>query len=272
MKTKLQAIQRIAAILWIAPTRRTAGMRTLVTIIALALFSCSDGGGGNSSSACKCADKAHLGIGEQCSCGGNKCVCTLQEYGKLGGVIPIYRKGNVADGSVNATATKVQSMYVDPTLATVLGQLIGKVDAIYVISGHSADKNGKILEIGCDAVDSDIVTLLVNTAVSNAIIPNNKIKLATERRVPDTNTEGILRVLRTGGSLKATLLLLQPAAFTVIEQGGVGYQSVPATAHKSSAMAHDPCATAYGSTAMAHDPCAAAHGSYAAAHKPSATA
>jgi len=141
----------------------TVQMAVVLCIVA-ALISCSDGGGGSSPKTCDCVDKAHLGVGEHCGCGGVNCVCTLKEYGKLGGTIPIYRKGNVADGSVNDTATKVQSMYADPVLGTFLGPLIGKVDAIYVLPGSLTTKNGKILEIGCDAVDYDIAALLIDTA------------------------------------------------------------------------------------------------------------
>jgi len=116
---------------------------------------------------CLCAKKDHLGIDETCNCGASQpCGCTLQEYGKLGDVIPIYRKGNVTDEQATTIATLVQDIYIDPTCATVLGQLIGKIDAIHVISGSSTNKNGRVLEIGCNASTPDIVTLLVTTAVS----------------------------------------------------------------------------------------------------------
>jgi len=58
MKTKLKAI------LWIAPTRRIAGMSALVALIALALISCSDGGGDSSPKPKPTAQKWTVDLGD----------------------------------------------------------------------------------------------------------------------------------------------------------------------------------------------------------------
>jgi hypothetical protein len=117
---------------------------------------------------CACNPKDHLDIGETCNCNTAPCGCTLHEYGKLGGVIPIYKSGTVAD--MDAAVTKIQTVYNDPMIAAVIGQLASKVDAVYVIPGSSTNKNDRILEIGCDATQPSILGLLGSAAVSSVKI------------------------------------------------------------------------------------------------------
>jgi hypothetical protein len=124
----------------------------LITIIGIALMamvtSCGDDG---NETACACNPKAHLGIGETCTCGADICTdCTLQVYGELtgnGNNIKIYRSGNVADmtAAVNAFTTTYNGWTEFQKT-----KLNGKLDEIHILQtnpnteGYTyVNKNGK---------------------------------------------------------------------------------------------------------------------------------
>jgi len=103
-----------------------------------------------------------LGIGETCNCPATvkPCGCTLQVYGKLGNVIPIYRSGNVDD--MTTAVAKIIKTYEDNI---VFGELVDdfneRVDNIHVKLGSEILLKGKTVEVGCDATESDIGTYFV---------------------------------------------------------------------------------------------------------------
>jgi len=58
---------------------------------------------------CECTDKEHLGIGETC-CETDDCTCTLKEYGKIGGTVPVYRAG-ITNAQMEGVFPTVQLAY-----------------------------------------------------------------------------------------------------------------------------------------------------------------
>ena len=127
------------------------GIIGILAIIALtfAFIACGNDNGGDNPVLCTCNPKAHLGIDETCTCGGEDCTaCTLQIYGTVGGV-NIYRKGAVEN--MAEAVSKVQEA------CEQFGDMSNKIGKIIIIPGNNSVRNryaenGKwTVEIGADA-------------------------------------------------------------------------------------------------------------------------
>jgi len=77
-------------------------IKAIVTIVvsitvAAGMVACDNDNGGKDkdSDSCNCPDKAHLGDGENCACGGDACDCTEQKAVIAGTTIPITKQAGV---------------------------------------------------------------------------------------------------------------------------------------------------------------------------------
>ena len=158
------------------------GLIALLAIITLALIACKE-----DEKTCDCNPKDHLGVGETCNCGASQpCGCTLKVYGKLGDVIPIYRKGNVTDEQMTAAVETIQAAGADALNNDFLvSEFQGIVNSIYVTSGVMVERDDKVVIIGCDATKSDIggKILLIAIGVADAMPSKAKFKLAKGKKL-----------------------------------------------------------------------------------------
>ena len=115
---------------------------------------------------CECLDNEHLGVNEDCNCGAdaNLCDCTLQEYAKIGGVIPVYRNGTISSEDMASAIQKIKTIYGHPNLSDYLDAFCNKVDIIHVGNGTALTKNGKTLNIGREAIPLDILDFFAEVA------------------------------------------------------------------------------------------------------------
>jgi NAD(P)H-dependent flavin oxidoreductase YrpB (nitropropane dioxygenase family) len=90
----------------------------------------------------------------------------LHEYGKLGGVIPIYRSGDIEDEDMEAAVTKIIKAYDDNIVAGNFGNAFHSyIDFIHVKSGTEIIRKGNIEEVGCDATEEAIADQFVLIAL-----------------------------------------------------------------------------------------------------------
>jgi hypothetical protein len=113
---------------------------------------------------CNCETKAHLGIDENCACGGTDCNCTEQiaflEGTTEGKSISIHKASDISIAEMNAAVVKINGAYnkdeygFDASGEKSIFQ--SKVTKIYVTNGVDITLKGTILEIGVDADEYDI--------------------------------------------------------------------------------------------------------------------
>jgi len=138
------------------------GIFTLSAIFGPA--ACKGPSGGNDP--CTCTTTAHLGIGENCPCGGDGCDCTVQQYGNVNG-IPVYRAAGVDTGAAATAANNARLGYDGILNATAKGNITSdKVSKIIITTGAiscESDGAGKfIIELGKDLGSNMMQTALQN--------------------------------------------------------------------------------------------------------------
>jgi hypothetical protein len=134
----------------------------VVAIIVLIFTAC----GSEDNDPCKCDPKAHLGIGENCNCGGSGCNCTVQ-IAWLGGVengVKIQKETGISVEEMNDTVGKINEAYGKwlPTYQTALAEII---DEIHIVSGNEIARAGKILNVGANATEADISSQMMLVAL-----------------------------------------------------------------------------------------------------------
>jgi len=111
---------------------------------------CSDGGGGNSSSACKCpAGTEHL-HGQAC-CTGDNCHCGTY-YGVLPNGVKIYKGAGVTDEQMTSAVQNAIEGY--NSSVTEGNNPNGKFTKLVIITGDKAyswDAVNKIISVNCEA-------------------------------------------------------------------------------------------------------------------------
>jgi len=125
----------------------------LITFILFKTISCSD-------KECDCDPKAHLGIGETCSCG-TGCTCTEQTAVIAGTSIPIRKQSGVTVAQMNSAVEKINDTYnmfstgqkaVFPT----------KVIEIRITIGKNINHDGKIIIFGLEALDWELADYIMD--------------------------------------------------------------------------------------------------------------
>jgi hypothetical protein len=127
----------------------------ILAIMVFAFIACDD-----KNDPCNCDPKAHLGIGENCKCGGKNCNnCTVQvDY--LDG-IPIHKVAGISVAQMNTAVTNINNAHNDlfPAHKT---KFKTEVNEIHIITGNTAVLNGTVLEVGIEASESAIYDYIVD--------------------------------------------------------------------------------------------------------------
>ena len=108
-----------------------AGCIAVVTVLVFAT-ACQ-----NEPDPCKCTEKDHLGINEECKCGGANCKCGLKVYHNIvdidrGVDIKVYRSGNVSETEMQDAVIGIIAGF-DALAGGEKRYLADKIDEIYVL-------------------------------------------------------------------------------------------------------------------------------------------
>jgi hypothetical protein len=120
---------------------------------------------------CACNPKDHLDVGETCNCNTAPCGCTLHEYGKLGGVIPIYKMANITDTQASGATTAFISAYTGDFLSQDEKTSVNNtLTEIHIISNKNYTWDGHILGIKFDAGGDAFLGVL--SMIADGSLPN----------------------------------------------------------------------------------------------------
>jgi hypothetical protein len=111
---------------------------------------------------CKCPNGTEHLFGQPC-CDGTDCKCVIY-YGTLPNTtIKIYKgDASITDEQMTTAVTKIQT-YAENSLnnETLKTGFKGAIDSFHVKTGTQIIRNGKIVDVGCDAKRVDIGTQFV---------------------------------------------------------------------------------------------------------------
>ena len=96
--------------------------------VAAGMIACDNDNNKVQSVTCDCSDKAHLGDGENCACGGDACDCTEQKAVIAGTAIPITKQAGVTVAQMNDALPIINAAYGSYHNAGING----KVTAIHL--------------------------------------------------------------------------------------------------------------------------------------------
>ena len=99
---------------------------------------------------CVCDPKAHLGIGENCSCGGSGCGCAEQTAVVADTTIPIRKQAGVSVAQMNKAVETINEEYNKWT-TTQKQNFIQKVTTIHITPGNIVSFSNSVLVVGCEA-------------------------------------------------------------------------------------------------------------------------
>jgi len=129
----------------------------LITYILFTTISCGD-------KDCNCDPKAHLGIGETCSCGGTGCTCTEQNAIMESTTIPIRKQVGVTVVQMNSAVAVINSSNFEFNQGQI-NKFILKVTEIRISTGNSISLNNTILIFGCNATEDDYAEYLSSSGI-----------------------------------------------------------------------------------------------------------
>ena len=130
----------------------------LITFIMFTAISCDD-------KECDCDPKAHLGIGETCSCDGTGCTCTEQTAVIAGTSIPIRKQSGVTITQMNDAVEKINNAYgiINPSQKVTFGN---KVSEIRITSGSASNFNTGIWNVGYNVDGEDLKDYILDDVVN----------------------------------------------------------------------------------------------------------
>jgi len=141
--------------------------KTAIAILAIslvfALTACKEDDPPPKDTPCTCATTygttAHLGIDEDCDCGGTGCGCT-EQIG-YAGTIPVHKVIGISVGDMNSAVTALDASYADAVADLGGVRRLGEITAIHLTNGvkisYGTDNILSIkLDFVNDAVDESI--------------------------------------------------------------------------------------------------------------------
>jgi hypothetical protein len=133
----------------------------ILAIIVFAFIACED-----KNDPCNCDPKAHLGINENCKCGGKDCNNCTEQTATLDG-ITIRKQDGITVLQMNTAVANINTAYFGPDM-TDGGRIKfkNKVTQINIVSGNGVILDGTVLKVGIGATVTAIEDyILINVAV-----------------------------------------------------------------------------------------------------------
>jgi hypothetical protein len=118
----------------------------ILAIIVFSFIACKD-----KNDPCNCDPKAHLGINENCECGGSDCNNCTEQTVILDG-ISIKKQSGITVEQMNTVVANISSAYYEGGLSDVDKiRFKNKVTEINIVSGNGVILEGTVFKVGIGA-------------------------------------------------------------------------------------------------------------------------